>query len=142
MKKSPALMAALLMMLTGLLTPRAAIADATMGFYRDGLFLELGGRPGFRPYYPYQPYYGYRPYYRYRPYYGYSGSRRYYGYPRPPHRYDEYRFVPRNKRPPYYYERPYYDQYYDYPRRPPYRSYQGRPPGWGGDPRFQPQYRR
>ncbi|WP_020160267.1 MULTISPECIES: hypothetical protein [Methylobacter] len=137
MKTLPARMAALLVMLTGFFTSPAVTADAAVGAHRGGPLLELGGRPGFRPYYRRYP-----PSYGYRPYYGYSGSSRYYGYQRPPHRYDEYRFVPRHKRPPYYYERPYYDRYYDYPRRPPYRSYQGRPPGWGGDPRFQPRYRR
>ncbi|MBF6651104.1 hypothetical protein IT781_21115, partial [Methylobacter sp. BlB1] len=104
MRKSTILTAALFTLLVGLLTTRAATADTGMGLYPDdGLFLKAGDRPGFRPYPPY------------RPYYGYPGYRQYYGYPRPPQRYDQYRYVPRYKRPPYYYERDYYERYYDYP---------------------------
>lgn len=125
MKKSTALLAVLLMLLAGLLTSPTATADASMGIYLDGLFLELGGRPGFRPYYP-----------GYRPYYGYPGYKGYYGYPRSPYNYYDDRFRPNYRRPPYYYNR------YYYPSRPPYRSYQGRPPGWRGDPWPQRRYRR
>jgi|GEM_PF-1616291 len=136
MKKSTALAAVLFMLLPNLLNPPTARADAGMGLYPDGPLLEIGDRPGFRPY-PYRSY-GYP---RYTPYYNYPGYKQYYGYPRPPQRYDQYRYIPRHKRPPYYYERDYYERYYDYPRRPPYRSFERRTPGWGEDPRFERRYR-